>query len=156
MLKGKACRENLLIFSILALVLMLSACASVPLADRAQDEHVKLFQVPEGKANLYVVETGGYGSSTAIFQVIVDGQAQGSLADWTFFLVPVDPGDHTVMGVSPENSEVAKITAKAGGNYFVRLTARIGWMYSRVSVAEMDGEKGREAVLKAKLAQKAF
>jgi hypothetical protein len=138
------------------LLLAFQGCSSVQLASEAKDYSARQFIVPQGKANIYVVQAGGYLPSWNNVQVTVDGQPKGSLAASTYHLVVVEPGTHTVVVTSPENEEGVKLIVEADKNYFVGLKSRIGLNNMQVSVTKMNDPEGKEAVLNGKLAKGLF
>ncbi len=148
--------KNVLCVVSVLLLLLIQGCSSVQLASQTKDDSARQFIVPQGKANLYVVQAGGYLPSWNNVQVTVDGQSKGSLAASTYHLVVVDPGSHTVVATSPENEEGTKLTVVAGMNYFIGLKSRIGWNNMQVSVTQLNETEGKEAVLNGKLAKGLF
>lgn len=136
---------------------MLAGCmtASVDLAGEAEQKAAQSFAPPSGHANLYVVRDGGYMSGgMVLFRVIIDGRDHGSLAQWTYLVMPVPPGPHNVLSSTAESQEAVKFDAEAGRNYFVSIKSRIGWASGRVSVSMLPEDRGREVILKARLARR--
>jgi hypothetical protein len=59
-----------------------AGCASILLAASTDDAVAKTFNVPSGKASVYVVRDGGYISGAwQLFRVRFDGVDQGALSD---------------------------------------------------------------------------
>ena len=133
--------------------LILAGCASVPLADSAQDAASKAFAVPSGRALIYVVRDGGYVSGAyQLFRISLDRRDHGALADGTYYVFAVDPGLHSVAAAGNENQERVQIQANAGGVYFVSVRLRIGMTTARVSVSLPADDIGKAAVRASKMA----
>ena len=148
-----SCRLSRHIGAALVVSLIASGCASVRLADPAQDITSKEFVVPPGKALIYVVRDGGfiYGAYQ-LFRISLDRRDYGPLAEGTYFLFPVDPGPHAVMAAWKENVESIQIPANAGSIYFVSVQSGISWVNTTVSVSALSDEKGKAAIRAAKMA----
>lgn len=134
-------------------ILALAGCSTVEMAPAAANQKAKTFVVPEGKANIYVVQNGGYMPGYNLFQAFVDGRMVGALAARTFIVSTVAPGTHSVMGSSPENQEGVNVATEAGKNYFVGVSSRIGWSNMRVTVTQLPEDVGKSAVREASQAK---
>jgi hypothetical protein len=147
-----SCRLSRHIGAALVVGLIAPGCASVRLADPAQDITSKEFVVPPGKALIYVVRDGGfiYGAYQ-LFRISLD-RRDHPLAEGTYFVFPVDPGPHAVMAAWKENVESIQIPANAGSIYFVSVQSGISWVNTTVSVSALSDEKGKAAILAAKMA----
>ena len=147
------CRLSRHIGVALVVGLIASGCASVRLADPAQDITSKEFVVPPGKALIYVVRDGGfiYGAYQ-FFRISLDSRDYGPLTEGTYFVFSVDPGPHAVMAAWKENAESIQIPTNAGSVYFVRVQSGIVWVKTTVTVSALSDEKGKAAILAAKMA----
>src|SRR5207245_11016026 len=76
-------------------LLVLCACASVPMASAERDLAAKKFEVPPDEAHLYVYRDETFGAAIKL-PVLVDGRHVGDTAPHTFLLVPVVAGPHVV------------------------------------------------------------
>ncbi len=137
------------IIGIALLTAVLVACGTVETVPVNKYDPSKTFSVAVGKANIYIVQVGGYFPGYNIVQVYLNGQALGALSARTFHVVSVNPGSYTVVGVSPENQDSVTIHAEADKNYFVGLRSRIGWNNMQVSVLALGAEEGKQSVLAA-------
>jgi hypothetical protein len=146
-------RSPLIAVSIIGLVFVCIACASVPLADPSRDTAAKSFAVPRGKSAIYVIRDGGWISgSYQVFRVTLNRQDYGTLADGTYFVFIVDPGVHIVRAAGNENQERVELETKVDGLYFVSIRSSIGMANARVNVSLMSEQEGRAAVQAARLA----
>jgi Protein of unknown function (DUF2846) len=135
-----------------SIAVLLSGCATVPMATPTLDAEAKQFVPPTGKSNVYVFRGGGPGGAIA-FQVQLDGRIIGSIAPDTYHLVAVEPGDHAVAASSNENSRMVRFRAVAGQSYFFRIEALMGWASARVGLEQLDDEHGRKGVVEAERAE---
>jgi hypothetical protein len=135
-------------------ILLLASCATVPLASPDADAAAKAFSPPNGKASVYIGRANSPIGGAISFQVIVDGKVVGSAAPGTYYLVEVDPGNHSVAATSNENSEKAKFAAYAGKNYYFEVSVNMGVATARVGLKQIqDEQKGQSMVRAAKRAE---
>src|ERR1700694_3472240 len=104
--------------------LLASACASVPMASHEADLAAKKFEVPPGRANLYVFRNEGFGGAVRM-SVQLDGAVLGDTAAKAYLYSPIPPGLHTVVSKSENDSQLT-IDAKPGANYFVWQEVKMG------------------------------
>lgn len=115
------------------LIWFLCSCAATPeLSSAADDEVAKRFSPPAGKAALYIYRKDGFRGSAVRFPVTVDGRLLGAIANGTYYMLEVDPGEHEVwIGWDQEmprtiNDPIAAklvllpVSAVASGVYFFR------------------------------------
>ncbi len=138
----------------LALGIFLSGCAAtVPVMEDKFDADAKSFKTEKNKANIYVVREDAFAGSAVLFQVLIDGKVRGAIAPGTYLLFKVKPGSHSVAVITQENAESVKISARTGKNYFVEITPTMGWMAARVSVKNIEQDKGHQLVIEGKRAK---
>jgi hypothetical protein len=132
---------------VLALALLLPACASVPMAGADADARGKAFTPPPpDKAALYVYREGIFGAAV-LLAVTVGPRALGSLAPDTWFRIDLDPGRYDVRCSGGENSESVIVQLASGETRFVEAAVRLGMFAPRCGIFEVSPEKGRTAVL---------
>ena len=110
-------------------LLVLCACASVPMASAERDLAAKKFEVPPDEAHLYVYRDETFGAAIKL-PVLVDGRHVGDTAPHTFLLVPVVAGPHVVVSKSEVDSEL-RFTAANGKAYFVWQEVKFGVFAAR-------------------------
>ena len=125
-------------------LLVLCACASVPMASAERDLAAKKFEVPPDEAHLYVYRDETFGAAIKL-PVLVDGRHVGDTAPHTFLLVPVVAGPHVVVSKSEVDSEL-RFTAANGKAYFVWQEVKFGVFAARSELHLMKGKQGRAAV----------
>ncbi len=126
-----------------AIGLLVAGCASVTLAPPAEDSAAKRFEVPAGKALIYVYRDTNFGAAVK-FDIGVNGSAVGQSARYTYFLIETQPGTVKLKAESENTSELA-VNAEAGKIYWVSQGVRLGFIMARVSLelaSEADGRKG--------------
>ena len=131
--------------------LLLSGCASSPMAPESLDAEAKQFATPPpGKANIYVYRESFFFGAAVPFQAVLDGRIAGSLAANTYLLVSVPVGQHALMVTAYENSQLERITAETGRRYFFKAVAVPGLVSPRVALEPVNEQEGRRGVLGTK------
>jgi len=141
---------NKLIASIsVILLLVLSGCASVPMAPLEQDIKAKEFVPAQGRAALYIYRSENFGGAIPM-TITVNSKAIGQTAAKTFFLLNVVPGKYTVESHA-ENVSSLSLTTEAGKNYFVWQEVKMGMWMARSLLQQVDETTGRAGVTESKL-----
>jgi hypothetical protein len=139
----KACRGFLL-----ASLVVVTGCASVPEATPELDQAAKTFRAPADKAGVYVYRNETMGAAIKL-HVLMDGQYLGETASKTYFYVEVPPGKHTVTGKA-ENESVVTFDAIAGRLYYIWQEIKMGLFQPRNELKLVDEATGRAGVLESK------
>ena len=135
---------------IAAAALFASGCASVPMADPAQDQAAKAFSVSPGRSKIYVYRNETIGSAVTM-DVYIDGRHLGQTVAKTYVMAEVDPGPHRIMGKA-ENDHLIDLTTVAGRVYYVWQEVKMGLMFARNQLQIVDEKTGREGVMESNLA----
>ena len=138
--------------SSLALVALLTGCATVKMEDQATSERAKQFAQPSsGRAGLYVYRDSALG--TALKKDIwVDGKCLGESAPNVFFFTEVVPGNRKVSTESEFSPNDLAILVEEGKNYFIRQFIKIGVFVGGAGLETVPEEQGKAAVSKLGLA----
>ena len=137
----------------LTATLLLSACASVPMASRDADTAGKTFAPPPpGSATLYLYRESLFGAAYSL-ALSVGQRNLGALAADTWFRIDVEPGTYDVRCMTPEASGSTSVQIASGETRFVEAAIRMGFVAPRCAVFEVAPEKGRAAVTGGKRAQ---
>ena len=144
--------KSILYLSLAVMGLYWAGCASVPKTSPELDAQAKTFSPKPGMANVYVNRGGGMGTAIT-FQVVLDGRIVGSLAPYSYHLLEVEAGSHSIGVISHENTKQVQIETEAGRNYFLDVDVTMGWGSGRAALKVVDEETGREMVLKSKRAE---
>lgn len=141
------------IFSALiaAAALLAAGCASVPMADPAQDQAAKSFTVSPGKSKIYVYRNENFGAAVTL-DVFINGRPLGQTVAKTYLVAEVDPGPHRVMGKG-ENEHLIDLNTVAGRVYYVWQEVKMGLMFARNQLQVVDEQTGRAGVMECKLAR---
>ena len=135
----------------LAVVVLASGCASVQMASPEQDTAAKSFAVKPDKANIYVYRNETFGAALKM-PVALDGKLVGDTASKTYLLLQVDPGPHTVVSKT-ENDSTVTLNTVAGRNYFLWQEVKMGMISGRSNLQEVDEATGKAGVAECKLVQ---
>ena len=136
--------------SLLALSLLATACASVPMASLDADRVAKEFRTTPGKSNLYVFRDESMGGAVKM-TVVLDGRMLGDTAAKTFLLTPVAAGPHALVSKT-ENDARLEFTAVPGKNVYVWQEVKMGVWAARSDLHLMDEEAAKERIAACSLA----
>ncbi|HZR71209.1 MAG TPA: DUF2846 domain-containing protein [Burkholderiales bacterium] len=139
------------LIAVFASYALLSACATVPMASDGSDSTAKSFATTPGKANIYVYRNESLGMAIK-HPITLDGRMVGDTAAKTYFLLPVNPGKHTIVSLTDSDNPLA-IDAQSGRNYFVWLQMKMGMFAPRSNLQLVDEAEGRKGVMECKLIQ---
>lgn len=147
-------KKNTLVGLMLALVVLVTGCASVPMTSVEDDSRAKAFSVKPDKSNIYVYRNETFGGAIAM-TLSLDGKVAGESAPMTYFVWEVEPGQHEIKSHA-SNVSILLLTTQPGKNYYVWQEVKMGALYARSQLQQVDEETGRKGVLECKRAQSAF
>ena len=140
-----------LILSI-AVLALLSGCASVKMEDKAASDRAKQFAQPSaGRAGLYVYRDSNFGAALKK-NIWVDDRCIGESAPNVFFITEVAPGNHKISTQSEFSPNDLSLLVEAGKNYFVRQFIKMGVFVGGAGLEPVTEEQGKAAVAKLELA----
>ena len=131
------------------ILLALTGCATVPMANVEKDNVAKSFSIPEGNANIYLYRNEILGAAVKL-AVVLDDKLVGDTAAQTYMLLKVTPGLHTIISKSEKDSELL-ITVEEGKNYFVWQEVKMGMLAARSKLHLVDEATGKAGVSECKL-----
>jgi hypothetical protein len=131
---------------------MLAGCATVPMATAVQDIEAKSFAPTPGKANLYIARRNAYFGSAITFQIMVDGYPIGAIGPGTYHLIAVEPGQHSILVSSNENSDQVVFEASAEESFYFQAVVLMGVVTARAGIAQVDEGSGKKLVMNGKRA----
>lgn len=137
-----------------ALVVLVTGCASVPMASLDDDARAKSFAIAPGKASIYVYRNESFGGAIPM-TVTLNGKVAGQSGPQTYFLWEVEPGAHEVGSIA-ENTATLKLDARPGQAYFVWQEVKMGFWMARTQLQQVDEATGRKGVAECKRAQSNF
>jgi hypothetical protein len=135
-------------------MLLVTGCATVPMASVDSDTAAKTFAVKEGKSNIYLYRNESFGGAIPM-AVALDGKLAGQTGPQTYFQWEVDPGPHEVSSIA-ENTSTIKLVTQAGRAYYLWQEVKMGLWMARSLLQQVDEESGRKGVLECKRAQSNF
>jgi hypothetical protein len=138
---------------LLAFALGQLACAS-QLAFAPPDLQARAVEFPPpspGKARLYVFRPGGL--ERTLLPAAIDGVMLGSTTHNSFLVVELPPGSHIIASPTNENVSTVRLEASEGQIYFVKLSTRWGWKYTRSALVQVDETEGRETISHSRMVQ---
>ncbi|MDP1965692.1 MAG: hypothetical protein Q8K93_26225 [Reyranella sp.] len=136
----------------LAGLLLLAGCASVPLESAQEDAKGKQFTPPPpDRGSLYVYRQGLMGAPVTI-PVTIAGSPETPLAANTWVWLEGAPAALDVKCTGTDGSAALTANVGPGETRFVEVAFRPGLMGSRCAVLEVPEAQGRAAVLAGKRA----
>ena len=132
-----------------ALLMMVSACASVPMAPPEMDMKAKNMTAPNDKALVYLYRNESMGAAMKL-TVNVDGKYAGQTAAKTYFMWLLPPGKHDFASIA-ENTTNVSLDAKAGETYYIWQEIKMGVLSARSKLQLVDKETGKKGVEESKL-----
>jgi len=141
--------RKIMLAGLLAGTVVMTGCASVPMASGERDAQTKTFTVKPDKANIYVYRNESMGAAVKM-DVDFDGKPIGQTVAKSYFALEVAPGKHTLISKA-ENDSVIDIAAEAGKNYFIWQEVKMGVLYARNKLALVDDATGKAGVSECKL-----
>ena len=136
---------------IFLITLVLLGCATTSKAPSEKSEEAKSFEAPENKGSVFLYRTGRVVGAAGQLGVKVNGIDAGGTGPSTFFRWDLNPGTYTFLSSTGESSATVQLNVEAGEVYFIRQDARMGISSGRVSMEEVDSNKGRNEVKDCKL-----
>lgn len=133
----------------LGLTVLVTGCASVPMASADKDAAAKTYAVKPNTANIYVYRNENMGAAVKM-PVVLDGKIVGDTVAKSYLKLEVAPGPHVLISKTENDSEL-KLTTVAGKNYFVWQEVKMGMWAARSNLQEVDEAKGKAGVAESKL-----
>lgn len=137
-------------FVAVALLVLVSGCASVPMASKEQDAAAKGFRAPPDKGRIYVYRNELMGGAVKI-PITLDGKLVGSTVKNSYFIFDVSPGTHEV-GCVGETPGKVTVDAKGGEAAYVWQEMKMGMWAASCAMHVVDEQKGRQGVSDCTLA----
>jgi len=140
-------RSSFLLF-IVGLVFV--SCASVPMASLDADKQAKQFHVAENMSRIYIYRNENLGGAIPM-TIAVDGKTLGQSGPKTYFMLDVQPGEHTINSYT-ENVATLRLSAQAGRAHYVWQEVKMGLWSARSALQEVDEKEGQKSVRECKRA----
>ena len=135
-----------------AVLLGLGGCISVPVtyATPEADAEAKQFKCPEGLSRVYVFRDENFGYLYPL-TLSIDEQRIGDFAAMTYGVFDVRPGSYEFTSITPEATTQLLVDAEAGEINYLWLEMKMGWMYPRVLLHQVDELRGQAGVKRSKM-----
>ena len=153
-LREKIMKKSLL--AIIALMSLLSGCASVEMASDKDSNLAKQFNPPSpNKAGVYVYRKDTVVGAALKKDIWIDKKCIGETAKGVFFYEEVD-GDkeHTISTESEFSPNDLVIKMKSGMLYFIEQYIKMGVFVGGAAVEQRDEETGKADLAELKMAKK--
>ena len=135
------------------IAVLVTGCASVPMASKDLDASAKTFKAPPpDRAGLYIYRDS-FGGQVLKKIVSIDGKVIGQTANKVYFYREITPGAHTLSTESEFGDNTLDIKAVAGKNLFVRQYIKIGVFIGGSALELVSDEDGKKAVLECQRAE---
>lgn len=138
-------------FIVLLILVVVSGCASVPMAPLSEDTQAKKFEPTQGKSSVYLYRNENFGAAIKV-TVSANDKMLGQTAPFTYYLLQLEPGLHKFTCFA-ENTESITLNTKPDQIYFVRQEMKMGLWAARCAVYETSAEEGKAGILESNMAQ---
>ena len=134
--------------------LLISGCASVDMASKAESAKAKEFNPPsQGTAGVYIYRDSFVGKALKK-DVWIDGKCIGESAPDVFFFTEVDGGkNHKVDTESEFSPNTLELMFETGKNYFIRQFIKMGVFVGGAGLEQIAEEQGKIDVAKLEMAK---
>lgn len=134
--------------------LLISGCASVDMASKADSAQAKAFAPPSaGNAGVYVYRDSFVGRALKK-DIWIDGKCVGESAPDVFFYAEVEGGKkHKVDTESEFSPNTLELMFEAGKHYFIRQYIKLGVFVGGAGVELVPEADGKAAVSKLEMAK---
>lgn len=146
-------QKNLVL--LVLLVALLGGCGGViQHAPKSIDEQRKMFLAPTENSAIYIFRDGflGHKLNTEVF---IDGKILGKNLGDTYLYVEVPEGIHTITSHFIGYTTLELNTEK-GQIYFINEIIDTGMTYTKLTLEQVDAQRGKKGVLSCKLAESAM
>ncbi len=134
--------------------LLISGCASVDMASKAESAKAKEFNQPSsGNAGVYIYRNSFVGKALKK-DIWIDGKCIGESAPDVFFYTEVEGGKiHKIDTESEFSPNTLELMFAAGKNYFIRQFIKLGVFVGGAGLEQVPEEQGRKDVAQLELAR---
>ncbi|RUL72711.1 DUF2846 domain-containing protein [Dyella choica] len=141
--------RKLLVTAALGAALLMTGCASVPMASKDADANAKTFAPSQNMASLYIYRNETFGSAIKM-PLLIDGMTAGDTVAHSYVFKTLPAGKHTIVSKT-ENDPSLTIDMTAGQTYFVWQEVKMGAFAARSALHLVDEAAGRKGVGDCKL-----
>jgi uncharacterized protein YceK len=134
--------------------LVLSGCATVPMASKEADDKAKTFSLATNdKASLYIFRDSTFGGALKK-KLKIDGQVIGESAPETYFHIFATPGKRTLSTESEFSDNSLEVNLEAGKSHYVRNYMKMGVFIGGANLEVVADDEAKKAIVEScKLAE---
>jgi len=132
---------------LLGTIIVLTGCASVPMAPKEQDVASKTFSAPSANMASVYIYRNSFAGKALKKTLSIDSVAIGKTANQVYFHKEVTPGEHTLATESEFGDNFLKFNAEAGKNYFFQQYIKMGVFVGGSGLKAVTEEEGKQNVL---------
>ena len=138
----------------MTLAVLVTGCASVPMANKADDAKYKAFPQPDaGNTGIYVYRDSIVGSALKK-DLFIDGKCLGESANGVFFYQQVKGDEtHKISTESEFSPNDLMVKTDSGKNYFLKQYIKMGVFVGGANLEQVSESEGQSAVSKLQLAE---
>jgi hypothetical protein len=139
---------------IVATAFLISGCASVEMASKADSSKAKEFNPPsQGNSGVYVYRNSFMGKALKK-DIWMDGKCIGESAPDVFFYTEVEGGkSHKIDTESEFSPNTLELMFEAGKNYFIRQFIKMGVLVGGAGLEQIPEEQGKSDIAKLEMAK---
>lgn len=127
-------------FAILLLVSLVVVVSCV------SGDFAEVTQIPDGKALVYAYRPSEYSGFGLTYDLKVEGEKVGKLANGSYFYFFLEPGEHMITAKT-EAESTAYLEIEAGGTYYIRGGVKTGIMIGRPDITAVSSLQGRSEII---------
>lgn len=133
--------------------LLLTGCATVDMAPKAESEKAKAFSAPSANMAGVYIYRNSFGGQALKKDIWVDGKCIGESANNVFFYTEVEGGKKHKFDTESEFSpNTLELATDAGKHYFLRQYIKMGVFVGGAGLEQISEEQGKTDVAKLELA----
>lgn len=136
---------------LIALVFVLNACSSIPLASDAKDQKAKKFEPISDRAVIYAFRQGIVNGAWPT-DFIVDGKYVGQIRPGQFLALHLRPGKH-VLTVRTDSKAALSIDVSPGKLFFYELSAPFKFFSTGAEIKLVDQQEGIDVIRNSRLVE---
>lgn len=130
--------------------LLLSSCASVPMASKDDDARARSYKVKSNESAVYLYRNEAMGAAVSV-GIRLDGKRIAQTAPGVYFLWKVAPGKHT-FSCESETTRDLEINVPAGKAIYIWQEMKMGFITARCQLHEVPEDEAQADMKNCRLA----
>ena len=132
-----------------ALLLLVTGCATAPMAPADKDIEAKKFESNKDTGAVYIYRNETFGAAIPM-DVAINSKTLGHTAAKTYFKLDLSPGSYNVESRA-ENTSAITLDVKPGISYFLWQEVKMGIISARSKLQLVSESVGKQGVLESRL-----